>query len=185
MIKIGEMGVSAFSIILYIATLVTAVFAGICNGISPIISFNYGAKNKERIRKILKIAITTISIIGVLSTILMIFGGETLIKMFTEGDKELIQLTSEATKIYSIAFIVNGLNILFSAYFTAIEDAKTSAIISALRGALLIVVFIIILPMLFGDIGIWLTVPFSEIVTVIIATRLIINSNKKLSFEDI
>ena len=185
MIKIGEMGVSAFSIILYIATLVTAVFSGICNGISPIISFNYGAKNKERIRKILKIAITTISIIGVLSTILMIFGGETLIKMFTEGDKELIQLTSEATKIYSIAFIVNGLNILFSAYFTAIEDAKTSAIISALRGALLIVVFIIILPMLFGDIGIWLTVPFSEIVTVIIATRLIINSNKKLSFENI
>lgn len=185
MIKIGEMGVSAFSIILYIASLVTAVFAGICNGIGPIISFNYGAKNKERIKSILKIAITTISIIGVLSTILMMFGGETLIKMFTEGDKELIQLTSEATKIYSIAFIVNGLNILFSAYFTAIEDAKTSAIISALRGALLIVVFIIILPMLFGDIGIWLTVPFSEIVTVIIATRLIINSNKKLSFENI
>lgn len=181
MIKIGEMGVSAFSIILYISSLVVAVFAGICNGISPIISFNHGAKNKERIEKLLKIAIITISIIGVLSTILMMFGGETLIAMFTEGDEALVSLTVEATRIYSIAFIVNGLNILSSAYFTAIEDAKTSAIISALRGAILIVVFIVLLPMIFGETGIWLTVPFSEALTVIVAFNYIKKSSNKLS----
>ena len=180
MIKIGEMGVSAFSIILYISSLVTAVFAGICNGISPIISFNYGAKNKDRIQKLMKIAIMTISVIGVLSTILMIFGGKTLISMFTEGDISLVNLTVEATKIYSISFIVNGLNILSSAYFTAIEDAKTSAIISALRGAILIAIFIVILPIIFGDAGIWLTVPFSEILTVIISINYIKKSNSKL-----
>jgi Na+-driven multidrug efflux pump len=181
MIKIGEMGVSAFSIILYISSLVTAVFAGICNGISPIISFNYGAKNKDRIQKLMKIAIITISVIGVLSTILMIFGGKTLVSMFTEGDISLVNLTVEATKIYSISFIVNGLNILSSAYFTAIEDAKTSAIISALRGAILIAIFIVILPIIFGDIGIWLTVPFSEIFTVIISINYIKKSSNKLS----
>lgn len=183
MMKIGEMGVSAFSIILYISSLVTAIFAGICNGISPIISFNHGAKNKERIQKIMKIAMITISVIGILSTILMAFGGETLIAMFTESDSELVKLTSEATRIYSIAFIVNGLNILFSAYFTAIEDAKTSAIISVLRGALLIAVFIVILPMIFGDTGIWLTVPFSEMITVIVAFNFIKKSNNKLTLS--
>lgn len=183
MIKIGEMGVSAFSIILYIASLVTAVFAGICNGISPIISFNHGAKNKERIENLMKIAIITISVIGVVSTILMIFGGETLISMFTEGDEALVSLTVEATRIYAIAFIVNGLNILASAYFTAIEDAKTSAIISALRGAILIVVFIVLLPIVFGEVGIWLTVPFSEAVTVVVAFNYIRKSSDKLSLS--
>ena len=143
MIRIGEMGVSAFSIILYIASLVIAIFSGICNGISPIISFNYGANNKDRINKILKIAILTIIIIGISSTILMIFGGETLIKMFSKGDAELIRITAEATKLYSVAFVFNGLNILTSAYFTALEDAKTSAIISVLRGVILILIFII------------------------------------------
>lgn len=181
MIKIGEMGVSAFSIILYISSLVTAVFSGICNGISPIISFNHGAKNKDRIQKLMKISVITISIIGVLSTILMAFGGETLIAMFTEGDDSLVSLTVEATRVYSIAFIVNGLNILSSAYFTAIEDAKTSAIISALRGAILIVIFIVLLPMIFGDVGIWLTVPFSEVFTVVVAFRYIRKSNRKLT----
>ena len=181
MIKIGEMGVSAFSIILYISSLVTAVFSGICNGISPIISFNHGAKNKDRIQKLMKISVITISIIGVLSTILMAFGGETLIAMFTEGDDSLVSLTVEATRVYSIAFIVNGLNILSSAYFTAIEDAKTSAIISALRGAILIVIFIVLLPMIFGDVGIWLTVPFSEVFTVVVAFRYIRKSNRKLN----
>ena len=180
MIRIGEMGVSAFSIILYVASLVTAVFSGICNGISPIISFNYGANYKERINKILKIAIITITILGVFSTVLMIFGGETLILMFTEGDKELIKLTTEATNLYSIAFVFNGLNILASAYFTALEDAKTSAIISVLRGVLLIIAFIIILPMILGDAGIWLTIPASELVTVIIAIKYMKKSKVKL-----
>lgn len=180
MIRIGEMGVSAFSIILYVASLVTAVFSGICKGISPIISFNYGANYKERINKILKIAIITITILGVFSTVLMIFGGETLILMFTEGDKELIKLTTEATNLYSIAFVFNGLNILASAYFTALEDAKTSAIISVLRGVLLIIAFIIILPMILGDAGIWLTIPASELVTVIIAIKYMKKSKVKL-----
>ena len=180
MIRIGEMGVSAFSIILYVASLVTAVFSGICNGISPIISFNYGANYKERINKILKMAIITITILGVFSTVLMIFGGEILISMFTEGDKELIKLTTEATNLYSIAFVFNGLNILASAYFTALEDAKTSAIISVLRGVLLIIAFIIILPMILGDAGIWLTIPASELVTVIIAIKYMKKSKVKL-----
>ena len=179
MIRIGEMGVSAFSIILYIASLVIAIFSGICNGISTIISFNYGANNKDRINKILKIAISTIIIIGISSTILMIFGGETLIKMFSKGDAELIRITAEATKLYSVAFVFNGLNILTSAYFTALEDAKTSAIISVLRGVILILIFIIILPIILGDIGIWLTVPASELVTVFIA----INYMKKADLK--
>lgn len=180
MVRIGEMGVSAFSIILYIASLVTAVFSGICNGISPIISFNYGANNNERIGKILKLAILTISIIGVFSAIIMVFGGETLIAMFVDGDSELVKITTEATNLYSIAFVFNGLNILASAYFTALENARTSAIISVLRGVILIIVFIITLPMILGDIGIWLTVPISELVTVIIAINYMKKTNKNV-----
>lgn len=110
----------------------------------------------------------------------MIFGGETLIKMFSKGDAELIRITAEATKLYSVAFVFNGLNILTSAYFTALEDAKTSAIISVLRGVILILIFIIILPIILGDIGIWLTVPASELVTVFIAVNYMKKADLKI-----
>lgn len=183
MIKIGEMGVSAFSIILYVASLVIAIFMGICTGISPVISYNHGAKLEVRIRKLMKLAFTTITLLGISSSLLMILGGETLISMFTTGDPALIEFTASASRIYSLCFIFNGINILGSAYFTAIEDAKTSAIISFLRGAVLIVVFIIILPLALGDVGIWLTVPLSEMTTIIFTFKLIKKSKENLALE--
>ena len=92
----------------------------------------------------------------------------------------LLETTSLACKIYSLAFLVSGLNILASSYFTALEDAKTSAIISFLRGIALIFIGIIVLPAIMGDSGIWLTVAFSEFLTLLIALVLLKKSKSKL-----
>lgn len=178
--KIGEMGVSAFSIIQYIASLVVAVYLGIANGITPIISYNYGAKKGERINELIKYASKVMVILGIICTGFLFFGGETLISFFVSNDKILLETTSLACKIYSLAFLVSGLNILASSYFTALEDAKTSAIISFLRGIALIFIGIIVLPAIMGDSGIWLTVAFSEFLTLLIALVLLKKSKSKL-----
>ena len=89
-------------------------------------------------------------------------------------------MTVWATKLYSLAFLVNGINILGSAYFTALEDAKTSALISLLRGIILIFIGILILPQFLGDAGIWLTVFFSEIITLLYTRYLFQKSYRHL-----
>lgn len=163
--NMGEMGVSAFSIITYVTSLVIAVLLGISTGISPITSYNYGAKNIDRVISLNKLGIKVMAILGIICTVGMFIFGEPLIKLFAPNDPELITLTVHATKLYSISFLINGINILGSAYFTALEDAKTSAIISLFRGILFLTVGIFLLPTLIGDAGIWLAVFFSEAIT--------------------
>lgn len=178
--NMGEAGVSAFSIISYVTSLVIAILLGISTGISPITSYNYGAGNTDRVIKLNKLGIKIMSIIGVVCTASMFIFGKPLIELFAPNDPELIELTIWATKLYSMAFLINGINILGSAYFTALEDAKTSATISLLRGIVLLTVGIIILPPILGESGIWLAVFFSETITLVYTIYLFKRSYRKL-----
>lgn len=178
--NMGEVGVSAFSIITYVTSLVIAVFLGISTGISPITSYNYGAKNIDRVINLNKLGIKVMGVLGILCTIGMFFFGKPLIGLFAPNDPELIHLTAQATNLYSIAFLINGVNILGSAYFTALEDAKTSATISLFRGIIFITIGMIILPPILGDAGIWLTVFFSELITLGYTLYLFKRSYRKL-----
>ncbi|PHV70847.1 MATE family efflux transporter [Sporanaerobium hydrogeniformans] len=177
---IGEQGVSAFSIISYISSLLIAVLLGIATGMQPIISFNYGAGKGRRIIHLNRLGIKVVAIVGIACTIGMFIYGETLINFFAPNDPELIQMTNEATRLYSLAFLINGINILASAYFTALEEAKLSAIISLLRGIVFVLIGIIFLPPILGNAGIWLTVFFSEVLTLVITLKLIRKSYNEL-----
>ena len=179
--KIGEMGVSSFSIIQYIAALVIALFIGIANGITPIISYNYGAKNGDRIKSLVSLSFKIMIVVGIVCAAGLFFGGESLIKLFVSDDTKLLETTALASKIYSISYIISGLNILASSYFTALEDAKTSAMISFLRGIVFITIGIIVLPIIFGDAGIWMTAIFSEVLTLVVALFIMKKSYNKLS----
>lgn len=165
LMRIGEKGVSAFSIISYVTALVIAVLLGIATGIAPITGYNYGAGHKDRVIKLNNLALKVMAVLGVVCTLGMFIFGKPLILLFAPNDPELIEMTVWATKLYSLAFLINGINILGSAYFTALEDAKTSALISLLRGIILIFIGILVLPSFLGDAGIWLTVFFSEVIT--------------------
>lgn len=178
--RMGEVGVSAFSIIQYIASLVVAVFLGIANGITPIISYNYGAKSGKRIKEIIALSVKVMMFLGVICTAFLFFGGEGLINLFVTGEAKLLETTVFACKIYSLSFLVSGINILSSSYFTALENAKTSAIISFLRGIAFIAIGITILPAILGDTGVWATMIFSEVATLIIAIMLMKKSYSNL-----
>jgi len=159
--EIGNVGVSAFSIINYINTVIFAILLGVSQGIQPIISYSLGADEKYVIRGIFDLAIKTVSVIGVIAFSSMFIFSEEIIGTFYDN-KELLAFTTKAAKIYCFAYFLNGVNMVMSAYFTAIENAKLSAIISALRGIIFVTIGIIIFPMLLGTNGIWLTMPVAE-----------------------
>ena len=80
---------------------------------------------------------------------------ESIIEMFVKGDKNILNLASNGAKILSTAFLLNGFNIVYSGYFTAIGFAKESAIVSASRGIIFIFIGAILLPRIFGVSGVW------------------------------
>lgn len=164
---IGEKGVSAFGIIGYISTLVTMTMIGFSQGLQPIISYNYGAEKYDRIKKVLKIGITTVTVLGIMFYLTINFFAKDIISMFVKNDQNLFAITKEAVRLYSFTYILMGINIIISAYFTAIEDAMISAVLSILRGIVFINTLLYIFPLIFESRGIWLSAPANEIITLV------------------
>ncbi|MCF2625210.1 MATE family efflux transporter [Fusobacterium perfoetens] len=164
---IGEKGVSAFGIIGYISTLVTMTMIGFSQGLQPVISYNYGAEKYKRIKKVLKIGIGTVTILGVMFYLTINFFAHDIISMFVKNDENLFVITKEAVRIYSFTYILMGINIIISAYFTAIEDALISAVLSILRGIIFINTLLYIFPLIFDSRGIWMSAPANEVITLV------------------
>lgn len=171
---LGESGVAAFTAINYILFIGTTVFLGISDGIIPIIGYNYGARQQERIKSILKLAARTNSLIGIgLFLLLLLFGEQVIGLFFKDHGSEAFEIASRGVSIYCFAFLLCGLNILASSYFTAIGNAKISIIISALRGLVFVGIGILVLPAVFGIDAIWYDVLIAEICTLSVSFWLV------------
>ena len=171
---LGESGVAAFTAINYILFIGTTVFLGISDGIIPIIGYNYGAGQQERIKLILKLAARTNSLIGIgLFLLLLLFGEQVIGLFFKDHGSAAFAIASRGVSIYCFAFLLCGLNILASSYFTAIGNAKISIIISALRGLVFVGIGILVLPAVFGIDAIWYDVPIAEICTLSVSFWLV------------
>lgn len=162
--ELGEKGVSAFGIIGYISSFVVMTMIGFSQGIQPIVSFNLGAKKYANVIKTLKISLLMIIATGVVFYGSINFFSNKIIST-SLNDTETFKMTKYALAAYSFAYIITGLNIVTAGYFTAVKKVKISTIITILRGVVLIIVFLEILPKIFGTTGIWWSVPAAELVT--------------------
>jgi len=164
--ELGEKGVSAFGIIGYISSFVVMTMIGFSQGIQPIVSFNLGAKKYANVIKTLKISLLLIIATGVIFYGSINFFSNKIISTFL-NDTETFKMTKYALAAYSFAYIITGLNIVTAGYFTAVKKVKISTIITILRGVVLIIIFLEILPRIFGTAGIWWSVPAAELVTLV------------------
>ncbi len=165
---IGEIGVAAYGIALQIFYLATTLFFGISDGIQSTISFNFGAKKLKRVKSMLKIAVATSTIIGLITAVASWFYGKELASLFVTHNNT-IKLTAEILKFYTFAFIVLGSNIVITTYYTAINQPVTSIILALSRSVVIVLISLAILPLIFGEIGIWLPLITTEFVTFLIA----------------
>lgn len=169
----GESGVAAFTIINYISLFSSYIMLGIGDGIGPIVSYNYGAKRFDRVKKILNLSYIIALGVGLIVFILLFFFSNNLVSIFGSNNIAVHELTVVGAKFFSFAFLLSGFNILNSAYFTSIGFAKESAIVSLARGLVFILIGVFTLPKLFGTNGIWLSVPFAEVITLMICIYLL------------
>ncbi len=161
----GENGVAAMSIITYMYYFFIAVYFGVTVGVSPIISYNFGAKNKEKIDESLKYSFITIAWSSIIIFLISILGGKYIIAMFT-NDIDVYNIASYGIKLFSWGFLMIGLNVFISGYFTSIGNGKISAIISILRSLVFVTIAVVILPGFIGISGIWISIPIAELLTI-------------------
>lgn len=168
-------GIAAYGIIANLALIVISIFTGIAQGIQPIISKNYGEGKIKNIRTIFKYGIITSIILGVGCYLIGLSFSEEIVNLFnSEGDKALLSMAIEGINIYFSAFIIMGINIVTTSFFASINKPKESFAISMIRGLIVVIPLILLLPNFLGMTGVWLTIPLAEVITLLISIRLII-----------
>ena len=159
---IGENGVAAYGVIMYVSFVFVAIYIGYSMGVAPIIGFNYGANNREELHNVVKKSMIIMASANVLMTLLAEGFSSTLVHIFAGYDASLYNLTLLAMRMYSLAFLMTGFNIFSSSLFTALGNGKISAILSTTRSLILQITMIYILPCIFGINGLWLVAVFVD-----------------------
>lgn len=167
----GEDGVAAVTIIMYIYYFFIAFYMGIAVATAPVVSYNLGARNYEKIKETTDYSFITIIVSSILITAISLLFGKQIIHLFVD-DGHVFNLTWDALKLFSLVFLFIGYNVFISGYFTALGNGFLSALVSSLRSLILVVIFLIVLPKVIDVSGIWLAMQLSEAVTIFIAFNL-------------
>lgn len=163
---VGADGVAAFTILGFVVYGYSMVCIGFGQGISPIVSICWGAKEKETAAKIRSITNQILLAIGTLTALSFFIAGKRYAEIFGCSNS-IADMVAIGFRIYAITFLAMGYDVTGSMYFTSCGDAKSSAIISSLRGIVLLLAYILIFPAIFGMNGVWMTSPCAETLTAI------------------
>lgn len=185
MIKfLGEEGVAAITIMLYMQFLLNAAYLGFTSGVSPRISYNYGRQDENQVGNLFKYSIIIISAFGVITFIMSRAMSEILISLFATKGSTLFEISHNGFMIFSISFLVAGINIFGSGMFTAFSNGKISAILSLLRTFIFFLMGIFVLPRVMGVDGVWLVVPFAEVATMIVSLIFMYKYKKEYLYDN-
>ncbi len=165
----GIDGVSSITIILYVQMLLSSIYLGYSLGISPLISFNFGKQDSGNLRKLYTFSIKIIAIVSIATFLLSIILVNPIIAIFSNNNQSVFKMASDGFKIFSISLLFMGQNIFASAMFTALNDGRTSAIISIFRTLIFLMVSLMIFPPLIGVTGVFITIPLAEILSIILS----------------
>lgn len=179
---VGEDGIAAYGVLMYVSMIFQAIFIGYSVGTAPIVSYHYGAQNREELKSLLRKAIFIVAI----AALCMFAAGELLAaplsRLFVAYDEELLQMTTHAFAIFSFSFLFSGFAINGSSFFTALNDGLTSALISFLRTLVFQVAAVLLFPLLWGLDGIWFSIVAAEIMAVLATIFFLLKKQKKYGY---
>lgn len=178
----GYDGVVAYGIIMYVGFIFTGTYLGYSVGVAPIIGYHYGANNTNELKSLFKKSLILLSSAAVIMTACAELLSPTLAGIFVGYSQELIDMTTNAICLFALSYIISGINIFASAFFTALNNGLVSALISFLRTLVFQIAFIFILPIFLELNGIWLAVVGAEILSLIVSIVFFITNRKKYNY---
>lgn len=178
----GENGVAAYGAIMYVSFIFLSVFFGYGTGTAPVTSYHYGAGHKAELHSLLKKSLTTIGGVG-----LILFGAAELFsgpltQLFVGYDPKLFAMTLQGFRIYSLAYLISGLNLYASSFFTALNNGFVSAAIAFLRTLVFETGCVWLLPVFFGLKGIWFSILVAEILALLVSVGFLAKNRKRYGY---
>lgn len=179
---IGEPGVAVYGILMYIGFAYASVYIGYNLAIAPVISYNYGAQNYSELKTLLRKSLILLLVIGTVLTLLSEVLSNVMASIFVGYDPELKALTGRAIRIYMLSFMICGLNMFVSAWFTALNNGVVSAIAAFARTLIFELGSIFLLPLLLGLDGVWLAVDLADVMALIMSAILLTVYRKRYHY---
>ena len=183
---VGEDGVSAFGIVMYVSFIFCAVFIGYTIGSAPLVSFHYGAGNTQELKNLFRKSMCLLCCAAVVLTALGVGLARQQAMIFVSYDETLLRMTTRAVRLYSFVYLILGFNIYGSSFFTALNNGLVSFIISFLRTLVFKVGTVLLLPALlpapYRLDGIWLADAAADTLALILTFSLLLSNRKKYGY---
>lgn len=179
---VGEDGVSAYGVLMYVQFIFVAIYIGYAIGCAPITGYHFGARNHNELKNMLRKSSFLSAVSGVVLTILAIALSSPLAKLFVGYDKELYELTRHAFRLFAYSFLLAGFNIFTSSFFTALNNGAVSAAISFMRTLIFQTSSVLILPIFLGVDGIWWAITVAEVFAFILSLIFLFAKRKKYNY---
>lgn len=188
----GDTAIAAYRIINNTAMIFLMVVFGINQGMQPIIGYNYGAKQYDRVKKTLFLAIISATAVVIVGFAVVRIFPEHIVMLFTKADtkghKNLVDMTANGMKIFLVALPIIGFQIVSSNYFQAIGKPKQSILLGLSRQVIILIPATLILPTFYGLKGVWMAAPVSDFLSCALGTFFLVGAvkdlNKNIDLQD-
>lgn len=179
---LGEDGVASITIVLYAQFLLTALYLGFSMGVAPVVSFSHGAGNVPRLRRLFKHCAAFVCLSSVLVFAASLGLARFIVGIFAPPGTPVWPIALDGFLKFAPAFLFAGLNIFASAFFTALSDGLTSAVVSFARTFGFLLLGLFLLPRFWGVDGVWFAVPFAEVLCCILSVCLLMVKRKRFQY---
>lgn len=179
---VGENGVAAVTIIMYVLMFASSLYTGYSYGVAPMVSYYYGEGNHEKLKKLVGTSFRVIAFISIMTVAASFALTRPLVSVFARPDNPVYDLAVTGNRICTIALCFIGYNIFASGMFTALSNGVVSAVLAFSRSFVFMLVAMIVLPLLFGVNGIWLATPAAELMALALSAFMLRKYKKRYEY---
>ncbi len=179
---VGENGVAAVTIIMYVLMFASSLYTGYSYGVAPMISYYYGEKNLTKLKKLVSTSLKVIAVISLVTVIASFAATKPLVSIFARPDHPVFELAVTGNRICTLALFFIGFNIFASGMFTALSNGIVSAVLAFSRSFVFMLITMLVLPALLGVNGIWLATPVAELMALVLSIVMFLKYRKRYQY---
>jgi Na+-driven multidrug efflux pump len=179
---VGEDGVAAITIIMYVLMFATSLYTGYSYGVAPMISFYYGEQNHEKLKTLIRMSFQLIALVSAAALAVSLAVTSPLVAVFARPENPVYALAVTGNRICSFALLFIGFNVFASGMFTALSNGLISAILAFSRSFVFMVAAMLILPALLGVTGVWLATPAAELAALCLSAAMFLKYRKSYQY---
>ena len=179
---VGEDGVAAVTIIMYVLMFAGSLYTGYSYGVAPMLSYYYGEKNHEKLKKLVSTSLKVIAVISLVTVAASFAAARPLVSIFARPDNPVYDLAVTGNRICTLALFFIGFNIFASGMFTALSNGVISAILAFSRSFVFMLITMLILPAIWGINGIWLATPAAELMALALSALMFVKYRKRYQY---